>query len=458
MLGRLKDVPRPGLRYKPPAGAWAGSKQLFPRLARLRGPALVIAAAALLLLALWELANSSRTAERPEPEVPDFDPFEDGAGEVVNFPPGTPLTVEVCESASLTHTAGAQGTDTSNTECETNVVFPRSMDWADPTSTSFSDGMGGTTGSTARNLRLRSASGSIIRFVPFSDQFQRSSSEGGTIEARQSQTSSLTGGGGEPVALPGQGLAPARQPRPFPLSPGETGAPDNLPAPAPGGVPDPVRRPRVAPQPAPAQVPGTTPGPLPQTPAVPAPDRPPAPATVPTLPGAVPVPAVGPLPVVPLPVPNTRPGVEQTALGPVGGGGQVPPPTLQGIASEVGRVEQKLLQLGQAMANQPGPSFLETLISGLIQSAIRDALLDLFNNQPAGQYELYPPCPNVSEGEEVVPDVASWSESTNPMIDLQKRMDALALLIQYHKDQGQPSCKTAITGRPVTVDFISDPE
>jgi hypothetical protein len=142
----------------------------------------------------------------------------------------------------------------------------------------------------------------------------------------------------------------------------------------------------------------------------------------------------------------------------VGGPGATPPPTLPGIATELGRIEQKAEAILRQVGTPSGRGLLEQILIQELETAIRNALLDLFNDQPAGQYELFPPCPGPTNGEPVQPDVAAWSESTNPLVDIQKRIDAVALLLQYHKDQGQPSCRTAITGRPVTVDFISDPE
>jgi len=447
-------APRPSAVLAPPAVEAAGVRLL----GRARSPLLVAIGLALLLLAAWLVANSSRTSEPPQPNVPPFDPLADGGGETVTFPPGTEVLVTETFRTIRTVSGGAQGDEFDTSTSETNPRFPRSMDWDVPATTSFDDGNGTTTGATGRSLNLRRADGSIIRKVPFSSAFQITTGPGGTIEERQSQTATLTQVGGEPVPLPGQQLPPAAELRPFPITPTRV-APATAPStPGPSPAPIPTRVPEVEPQPEPAQVPTTVPGTLPRAVPTPAP-RPSAPQVSPVpVPQAVPAPVQGPPPTLGSVLTPTPTQVVKIAGTNVGGPGATPPPTLPGIATELGRIEQKAEAILRQVGTPSGRGLLEQILIQELETAIRNALLDLFNDQPAGQYELFPPCPGPTNGEPVQPDVAAWSESTNPLVDIQKRIDAVALLLQYHKDQGQPSCRTAITGRPVTVDFISDPE
>jgi hypothetical protein len=264
-------------------------------------------------------------------------------------------------------------------------------------------------------------------------------------------------------------VPPVPQPRPLPEIP---------PAPRPGPRPGPVRPPipdvpgdpddGSAPDPGPVVPPGPGPGPGPgpdpQAPVDPnnppgpvnPPDPPIVPPPNPQLPdgGAVLPPDGGPPGPGPGPGPGpdpTDPNQHQTPGGPVGGGGQAPPPTLEGIAQELGRQESKLNLLLSRPAPDPGGGgggggggFPD--LSGLLQ------LLTTIDG--AGGYQLTGPCESAVEGQPPEPRVAEWGLTIGLEALLVKRLDAIAELIQHHKDLRQPTCPPGrAQGQPVTVTF-----
>lgn len=263
--------------------------------------------------------------------------------------------------------------------------------------------------------------------------------------------------------LPQPMARPDRYPveRPFANPSPATLAPSPLPLPGPG--PAPVREPETEtqPQPQPGQpapvpvlpdgTPGTTPGPLPfpfpgwnpgVTPApspIPNPLPRPNPGTVPIGPDGNPLPQPQPPPVV---VPPT---IEQIGDLVIGQPGTAPPPTLEGIAQEVGKIEQKTRYLIEK--NQAGPP------GGGIDEL--DDLLDLLTNiynfltsvYGPGEYQLAAPC------EEGVVLSAEWSGGIGSLSLLGKKVDAIAELLQHHKNLRQPICRGSLQGTPVTVNF-----
>lgn len=261
-----------------------------------------------------------------------------------------------------------------------------------------------------------------------------------------------------PAPLPSAPPAPA--PRPLaPPAPAPLPGADPLPQPQPDGVPDeaplapplaPPRPPIAPPGQAPAQ-PGTSPGQAPRPGVVPAPTAPtfpsqdPARPTQPIGPDGRPVPLLPPGPV------TTPPG--QVVVGPIviGQPGATPRADLQGIATEVGRLEQKL----EFMIQQP-PEPPAVDLSPLLD-AINDVRATLLAPFPAGQFELFPVCERLPDGTPRPPDVAEWPAGAGPLVELGQKLDALALLIQYHKEQRQPVCRSRPVGEEVTVNFVEVP-
>jgi len=211
-----------------------------------------------------------------------------------------------------------------------------------------------------------------------------------------------------PVPLPL--IAPVTQPGPAPS------------APAPGEA----TRPAVAPSPAPMR---------PQTPAGP---------VVEVVNGSVVAPAPAPTPSTPTGSVIPWPG------GPtVGGPGQSPQPTLTGIAQEVGRIERKIDSI---MAPRPaGPSgdpgnWMDQL----------DDLWDFLERvEPGGSYELRGVC-EVDENGEPVETVVEhpWPPGLGSNLGVTGRLDAIAAMLQTHKELRQPICRNPKPqGESVTVQF-----
>lgn len=263
----------------------------------------------------------------------------------------------------------------------------------------------------------------------------------------------------EPTA--GLPVAPLPLPESAPATGGER-SPRVLAPPVPAGLPGvaPFRDPSTEPPSVP-EVPSRPPEILPlSTPAVrPGPSPAVVPGLTPVLPPADPDVAVGPdgateTAAPPASVPTTAP--ETTVIGgvPVGGPGTAPPPTLPGIAAELGRIEKKLeitLGGGPPPADPDAPR-LPSLLD------ILDLLEDLFDlfeaPQEATTYSLGSPCELDDDGE-VLPPYLVPIPPDKGIDAVVYRLDAIAELIQEHKNQRQPICRntTKIEGREVTVRF-----
>ena len=247
-----------------------------------------------------------------------------------------------------------------------------------------------------------------------------------------------------PVLVPGGQTTPnpVEVDRSSPPAPGPL-APLPLPsAPESPAVPD---APAVSPGPQPA--PGQTPS-QPTYPSV-APSRP---ATPLPAPGVPPLPGDGSgLRPQPQPTPTTPPGVVIPWPGapPVGGPGQAPAPTLTGIAQEVGRIERKLDSI---MAPRPaGPSGEP----GNWQNQLDDLWDWLERFEPGGSYELRGVCEVDANGEPVETVVEHpWPSGLGSNLGVTGRLDAIAAMLQTHKELRQPICRNPKPqGEPVTVQF-----
>jgi hypothetical protein len=234
----------------------------------------------------------------------------------------------------------------------------------------------------------------------------------------------------------------------------------------------PVPAPAPAPQPAPAPDEAV---PIPAPAAPPAPGRPPAVApAVPALPGRAPNPVRPATPVQPGAVPITAGGVRpqlppapvptNTGTTVLPGGQQLAPngpaPTPQAIATELGKLEQKL----EIMLNpQEELSFLDRLNRIIDQTEnIKFLLETLFPPEPytfpPGGYTLAAVCDRDAEGNLIEPKVAPWDGGEGELLELRQKLDALAVLMQHHKDLKQPTCGGRGSGphSNVTVHFESD--
>jgi hypothetical protein len=151
----------------------------------------------------------------------------------------------------------------------------------------------------------------------------------------------------------------------------------------------------------------------------------------------------------PAPVPTTA----VDAIYPIPG---APPITANGpratpveMAKELGRIEQKLELMLRAGGQGGGlPDWLQ--IVGDLAKAIYNALVD---GAPDGSYSLSSPCELDEDGKRIIREVQIPAASDN-WSRLQVRIDALAELLQVHKDLKQPNCKPKPPqGEFVTVNF-----
>lgn len=113
---------------------------------------------------------------------------------------------------------------------------------------------------------------------------------------------------------------------------------------------------------------------------------------------------------------------------------EAPPvaPTIKAIAQEVGNIEQKLGKL-----LNPGPQDAPDWL-GELQKLI-DSLKEV---NDSGRYTLSSPCQTGPDGAPVV-RTREWGGKADSLSNIASRIDALALLLQDHKDLRQPICKGA---------------
>ena len=237
-------------------------------------------------------------------------------------------------------------------------------------------------------------------------------------------------------------------PSPVPAQP-KRDDPAPLAPPLPGEAPSPSPTPS-QPDTAPA------PGPTPTTPS-----RPPAtePATTPKpspLPIDVPQPVGDPVPVDGswAPPPALPPTVTPTDVHTVGGSPVTstgPAPTMEGIAKEVGRIEEKLARLLDPNRT-PATSPLDRLGELLKQLADIYQLMTALTS--GGEYVINSPCV-LDENDERINYTVPFSGSISAFGVLSNKLDAIAELLQHHKDLKQPICKqTPAVGENVTVNFV----
>lgn len=182
---------------------------------------------------------------------------------------------------------------------------------------------------------------------------------------------------------------------------------------------------------------------------------PPVGPQLPVVPGAVPVNPDGTLPETqPLPAPVTPPAsvIPWPGAEPINPDAIAPPATLPGIAAKTGELEGKLDQIGKML--QPGKGGSDW--TDLFQM-VGSVLNWLGSVDPEGGYEISSPCQTGPGGPDE-PVRVEWPLTIGPYGGIEKRLDALAQLLQEHKNLRQPICSGhQASGRLVSVSFQSMP-
>jgi hypothetical protein len=245
-----------------------------------------------------------------------------------------------------------------------------------------------------------------------------------------------------------------------------------VPKPIPQVEPTPAYVPAPAPnpfQPVPSTPPGTEtlPQQFPDTPVIPAPTIPkpapiPTPITIPeteapsltpNVPSSLPAVDEKGKPVVYPPVITTPDDVHVIGNDHVINSGKIQP-TLSAIASEVGRIENKLAWMAK-------PNIGSDIDIGDIFQ-ILGFLSDLFEpDTPETIYRLISVCEKNAQGEPISQSVEEIIPAASPLDAIVARIDALVPLVQGLKDFKQPTCSETPTPSPllqdpVSINWISD--
>lgn len=147
-----------------------------------------------------------------------------------------------------------------------------------------------------------------------------------------------------------------------------------------------------------------------------------------------------------LPLPQVAPAVKPTPVtdhivGDLKIPARAPQATMQGIAEEVGRIEQKL----SIMLN---PGDLKDKIDWM--KLFLD-IKELLQASTSGSvYQLSSPCELDANGNRIIKE-AAYSGDLSYMAVISNKIDALAQLIQHSKDLKQPACIPPIPRSTVTV-------
>lgn len=147
-----------------------------------------------------------------------------------------------------------------------------------------------------------------------------------------------------------------------------------------------------------------------------------------------------------LPIPQAAPAVKPTSttahqVGPFTIPAKAPQATLQGIAEEVGRIEQKLEIVLNPGNQAPQIDWMNNL--GKIAEL-------LFSVAASGNYELSSKCELDANGQRIVKQ-AAYGGSIDRIGVIENKIDALAELMQHSKDLKQPACIPPVQPSTVTV-------
>lgn len=142
-----------------------------------------------------------------------------------------------------------------------------------------------------------------------------------------------------------------------------------------------------------------------------------------------------------------------TPLGPVGSPSQTPRADLPGIAAEVGRIESKLnlMALNDAIS--------EPIDLSPIQQLLEEIKSRLDQPYAGGTYKLDSPCEKLPNKQKAPPVEVEYPASAGFENAIFERLDALADLLQVHKNLKQPNCippKASGNGVTVTFEAVGD--
>jgi hypothetical protein len=249
------------------------------------------------------------------------------------------------------------------------------------------------------------------------------------------------------LGLPSGFVLPTIEPTQDP-APSRT-APAPLPLPLPSTVPQVEPQPEPETLPAPSPLVPVTPGPVappivrPATPF--SPQQPKVPAATGTSNGQLNAPAR-------LPVPVTSPTsiIPWPGASAIGTPAQAPRADLPSIAQEIGKIERKLELMNDASRDLIPDSPLDLLgLARLIYEILSSSL-------GAPTYQLDSPCEVDGDGDKLPPVQVPVAGALTSLDSIANRVDALAELLQVHKNLKQPNCHippVAVGGEFVTVNF-----
>jgi hypothetical protein len=154
------------------------------------------------------------------------------------------------------------------------------------------------------------------------------------------------------------------------------------------------------------------------------------------------------------PLPPTKPATTPTGTH-FPGGVPIPsnPPqaTPQGIAEELGRIEKKLAKVLSPEGTALGDLLDKIEKYGDEVMRIWELLTSITGG---GSYELSSPCV-LDENDERIVEAVPYDGALGSIGVLSNKIDALAELLQVHKDLKQPICRqTPAVGQPVQVQFV----
>lgn len=248
---------------------------------------------------------------------------------------------------------------------------------------------------------------------------------------------------GEPLRLPGEGVPsrrlPVRRAEPATL-------PQTLPSPATPEIQRLMPLRELSPLPDNRAAEATAGTAVQSTPSgSPLPRVTPLPLVLPLVPGALPaLPQSAPVP-LPLPLPTPTPTALELFTDGLPIPQTFPPPTIQGIANEVGKIEGKVMRIYEQTKVPALPDDLLPVFTRLLE------FLSSFDD--GGAYFLPQPCGVGSDGEPLPDLIVEIPATIGPASGTRARLDALAELMRLSKLTKQPICKGRAIGVPTTVTF-----